>query len=91
MSYMLQEDAQVQLMHRQSERAVKLAMANLWEDAVKANRAILAVFPNDTDSHNRLGKALMELKLSVPGLATLSRVISRLEQLPNVISVRRKG
>ncbi len=62
MSYMLQEDAQVQLMRRQGEHAVKLAMANRWEDAVAANRAILEVFPNDTDSFNRLGKALMELK-----------------------------
>jgi (p)ppGpp synthase/HD superfamily hydrolase len=32
----------------------------------------------------------MELGLSVPGLDTLSQVISRLEQLPNVVSVRRK-
>jgi len=62
MSYMLQEDAKVQLMRRQSERAVKLAMDNQWEDAVAANRAILDVSPNDTDSYNRLGKALMELK-----------------------------
>ncbi len=62
MSNMFQEDAQVQVKRRESERAVKLAMANRWEDAVAANRAILDVFPHDTDSHNRLGKALMELK-----------------------------
>ena len=36
-------------------------------------------------------RALMDLSLSLPGLATLSRVITRLEQLPNVISVRRKS
>jgi len=36
-------------------------MDNRWEEAVQTNRAILTVFPNDTDSHNRLGKALMEL------------------------------
>lgn len=59
---MYQEDEQVQVRRRESERAVKLAMANRWEDAVAANRAILEVFPNDTDSYNRLGKALMELK-----------------------------
>ncbi len=62
MSDMFQEDAQVQVKRRESERAVKLAMASRWEDAVAANRAILDVFPNDTDSYNRLGKALMELK-----------------------------
>ena len=44
-----------------------------------------------TRTDKKLLQALMELKLSVPGLATLSRVIGRLEQLPNVISVRRKG
>jgi tetratricopeptide (TPR) repeat protein len=36
-------------------------MANRWEEAVKANRAVIALFPNDADSYNRLGKALMEL------------------------------
>lgn len=36
-------------------------------------------------------QAAMELQLSVPGLAALSRTIARLEQLPNVTSVRRKS
>jgi len=58
---MYQEEEQVQVKRRQSERAVQLAMAKRWEDAVAANKAILDVFPNDTDSYNRLGKALMEL------------------------------
>jgi tetratricopeptide (TPR) repeat protein len=38
-----------------------MAMESRWEDALEANKAILATFPNDTDSYNRLGKALMEL------------------------------
>ena len=59
---MYQEEEQVEARRRQGEHAVKLAMANRWEDAVAANRAILEVFPNDTDSYNRLGKALMQLK-----------------------------
>ncbi len=59
---MYQEEEQVEVRRRQGERAVKLAMANRWEDAVAANRVILEVFPNDTDSYNRLGKALMQLK-----------------------------
>ena len=37
-------------------------MENRWEDAAAANRAILEAFPSDTDSYNRLGKALMQLK-----------------------------
>lgn len=36
-------------------------------------------------------QAFMEINVSVPGLATLSHVITRLEQLPNVLSVRRKA
>ena len=39
----------------------------------------------------KLMQVLIELNVSVPGLATLSRVISRLEQLPNVINVRRRS
>ena len=59
---MYQEEEQVEVRRRQGERAVKLAMENRWEDAVAANRAILEAFPSDTDSYNRLGKALMQLK-----------------------------
>ena len=43
-----------------------------------------------TDTNQKTMQAIMELGLSVPGLDTLSQVISRLEQLPNVVSVRRK-
>lgn len=45
----------------------------------------------NTQSDKKLMQAVMELSLSVAGLPTLSRVIARLEQLPNVTSVRRKG
>jgi len=43
-----------------------------------------------TNTNKRTMQAEMSLSVSVPGLPTLSRVISRLEQLPNVTSVRRK-
>ncbi|MGH8167113.1 MAG: TGS domain-containing protein, partial [Woeseiaceae bacterium] len=36
-------------------------------------------------------QAQMELRIFVPGLATLSSVMGKLEQLPNVTSVRRKS
>ncbi len=58
---MYQEDEKVQTRRRQADTAIQLALANRWEEAVQVNRSILSVFPNDTDSHNRLGKALMEL------------------------------
>ena len=43
-----------------------------------------------TRSDKQKLQAVMDIGISVPGLAALSRVISRLEQLPNVTSVRRK-
>jgi GTP pyrophosphokinase len=43
-----------------------------------------------TRSDKQKLQAVMDIGISVPGLAALSRVISRLEQLPNVTSVKRK-
>jgi GTP pyrophosphokinase len=43
-----------------------------------------------TQSDKQKLQAVMDLAISVPGLAALSRVMARLEQLPNVTSVRRK-
>jgi len=45
----------------------------------------------NTASDKRTLQVVMDLNISVPGLPTLSRLISRLEQLPNVTSVRRKS
>ncbi|HKL62162.1 MAG TPA: bifunctional (p)ppGpp synthetase/guanosine-3',5'-bis(diphosphate) 3'-pyrophosphohydrolase [Woeseiaceae bacterium] len=42
---------------------------------------------SDTDQRSR--KANIELSVEVPDLETLSRTLSRIERLPNVISVRR--
>jgi GTP pyrophosphokinase len=36
-------------------------------------------------------QAVLDLNIEVPGLPSLSRIISRLEQVPNVTSVRRKN
>ena len=58
---MYQGTETVQTRRRQIDSAIQLAMENRWEEAVQTNRAILTVFPNDTDAYNRLGKALMEL------------------------------
>lgn len=45
---------------QRAEQAVSLAMQSRWEEAIQANRAIIAVFPEEADAHNRLGKALTE-------------------------------
>jgi len=62
-------------------------------------RDISAVFADEnvsvdsiqTKTDKQSMQVTMELNVSVPGLPTLSRVIGRLEQLPNVTSVRRKN
>jgi hypothetical protein len=58
---MYEVEDQVQIRRRQADKAVSLAMENRWEEAVRVNRAILDLFPNDADSYNRLGKAFTEL------------------------------
>jgi tetratricopeptide (TPR) repeat protein len=58
---MYQEEERILTRRRQTDNAIQLAMANRWEEAVQLNKSILSLFPNDVDSHNRLGKALMEL------------------------------
>jgi len=58
---MYQEAEHVQTRRRQTDTAIQLAMESRWEEAVTVNRSILTLFPNDIDSYNRLGKALMEL------------------------------
>lgn len=41
--------------------AIQLALASKWEQAVAVNQDLLARFGADPDTHNRLGKALLEL------------------------------
>jgi len=55
-------DDRTRLLRRQrAQQAIQLAMQGQWEEAATVNRAIIAVFPNDVDAYNRLGKALTEL------------------------------
>ena len=51
----------IRLKRIRSEKAIQLAMQNRWDEAVEINRQILELFPDDVDTYNRLGKALMEL------------------------------
>lgn len=44
-----------------AKRAISLASAGHWEEALEENRAILELFPRDVEAQNRLGKALSEL------------------------------
>jgi len=55
-------DDRTRLFRRQrAQQAIHLAMQGQWQEAAAVNRAIIAVFPNDVDAYNRLGKALAEL------------------------------
>ncbi|GAC1353711.1 MAG: tetratricopeptide repeat protein [Herpetosiphon sp.] len=53
-------DEQMRLRKRLVERAVEMAGANRWEEALVVNRQLLQMGP-DVETHNRIGKALMEL------------------------------
>lgn len=56
-----QSEDRLRLKRLRSEKAIQLAMQNRWDEAAELNRQILELFPNDVDTHNRLGKSLMEL------------------------------
>lgn len=56
-----QSEDRLRQKRQRSEKAIQLAMQSRWQEAVDLNRQIIAQFPNDVDSLNRLGKALMEL------------------------------
>lgn len=57
-----QPDEKNRIKRQKSELAIRLAKEGRWEDAVLVNRELLAVFPEDSETLNRLGKAYLELK-----------------------------
>jgi tetratricopeptide (TPR) repeat protein len=56
-----QSEDRMRIKRVRAEKAIQLAMQNRWSEASEVNRQIIELFPDDVDSHNRLGKALMEL------------------------------
>lgn len=48
-------------LERHAKEAVGLALQGQWKEAVAANRVILEQFPDDVETYNRLGRALMEI------------------------------
>ena len=42
------------------ERAIQLAIKGEWDEAIKINQDLIHLNPKDTDTYNRLGKALEE-------------------------------
>ena len=58
-----------------SKEAISLALEGDWEKAAVLNRVILDVTPNDVETMNRLGKALMESGQYVEAREVLTRVV----------------
>jgi tetratricopeptide (TPR) repeat protein len=54
-------DGQRKTAKERERDAIALASQGQWEEAVVANRDVVAVQPNDVEAMNRLGKALSEL------------------------------
>ncbi len=48
-------------LERHAKEAVSLALQGRWQEAVAANKGILEKFPDDVETYNRLGRALMEI------------------------------
>lgn len=46
---------------RHAKKAIALALQGNWQEAIAANRSILELFPEDVETYNRLGRALMEV------------------------------
>ncbi|MBN1152086.1 MAG: tetratricopeptide repeat protein [Dehalococcoidia bacterium] len=56
-----QEEEPTRLSRKLSQEAIALAGEGRWDEAVQANGAIIARFPDDVAAYNRLGRALIEL------------------------------
>jgi len=57
---MNQTEDKARIKRVRTEQAIQFAMQSRWDDAITANRAIIAVFPKEPEAYNRLGKALSE-------------------------------
>ncbi len=57
-----QPDEKNRIKRQKSDAAVRYAKEGRWEEAVQINRELLALFPDDSETLNRLGKAYLELK-----------------------------
>jgi hypothetical protein len=56
-----EDEKQLRYKEQRSKEAIDLAMQGRWQAAVDVNKKIIANFPEDVDTLNRLGRAYMEL------------------------------
>ncbi len=57
-----QPDEKNRIKRQKSDLAIRLAKEGRWTEAVQTNRELLGIFPDDSETLNRLGKAYLELK-----------------------------
>ena len=58
-----------------ANEAIALASKGRWEEATRANRDIIRMFPTDIDALKRLGKAQMELQQYISAKEAYSRAL----------------
>jgi ribosomal protein S25 len=56
-----EDEKQLRYREQRSKEAIDMAMQARWQEAVEINKEIVAQFPEDVDTCNRLGRAYMEL------------------------------
>lgn len=69
------ETDEIRILKEKTRVAVSLAMEGKWADAAIVNRDILESSPQNIESLNRLGKALIELNQLEEALTTFTKVI----------------
>jgi len=57
-----QADDKNRIKRQKTDSAIRLALEGKWEDAVNVNQELLSIFPDDSETLNRLGKAFLELR-----------------------------
>ena len=60
MTYPAQAEDKTRMKRARTDHAIQLAMQSRWDEAIAANRQIIALFPDDAGAYNRLAKALSE-------------------------------
>ncbi len=55
------EERLMRFKQQRSKEAIDLAMQARWQEAVDVNQEIIESFPDDVETHNRLGRAYLEL------------------------------
>lgn len=70
-----QPDEKNRIKRQKSDTAIRLAKEGRWEEAVQTNRELLALFPDDSETLNRLGKGYLELKKYGEAKAAYERAV----------------